>query len=210
METLDNLASAEHLRDRLILAFEAAELESDPLRRQNMLTFCILGGGPSGVELAGAIAELGRGVLARDYSRVKPDDVRVLLFEAQERLLTAFDPELSLKAKQQLESLGVQVRLGVKVESVSASTVMTSDGVVHCALICWGSGVGAASLAGAIDSEKVKGKLLVRPDLSIPGHARVFAIGDIAHFSNPFGRRVAWIGTRCIAAGRTRREDHPQ
>lgn len=201
VETLDDLASAERLRDRLILAFEAAELEADPVRRQNMLTFCILGGGPSGVELAGAIAELGRSVLARDYSRVHPNDVRVLLFEAQDRLLTAFDHELSRKAKEQLESLGVEVKLGVKVESVGAHTIKTTEGQVHCALICWGSGVGAASLASAIDSEKIKGRLVVRPDLSLPGHTRVFAIGDIAHFPTASGAALPGLAPVALQQG---------
>lgn len=201
VETLDDLASAERLRERLILAFEAAELEPDHSRRRNLLTFCIVGGGPSGVELAGAIAELGHRVLARDYSRVKPDDVRVVLFEAQDRLLTAFDYKLSLKAKEHLESLGVEVRLGVKVERVGAQLITTKDERVHCALLCWGGGVAAASLASAIDSEKIKGRLLVRSDLSLPGHTRVFAIGDIAHFPTASGSALPGLAVVALEQG---------
>ncbi len=182
VETLDNLASAQKLRDKLLLAFEAAEREKDLTARRAKLTFCIIGGGPSGVELAGAIADLGRRVLAKDYQRIKASDVRVILFEADKRLLSPFAPQLSAYTKRELESMGVQVRLNEVVKRVEAGRVHTESEVVDCALVCWGSGVKPAKLAERVPSEKAKGKLVVDADCSLPGHPSVFAIGDIASF----------------------------
>lgn len=183
VQTLDDLASAEKLRDRLLLAFEAAEREMDDRARCAKLTFCIIGGGPSGVELAGAIADLGRRILASDYQRVRPSDVRVVLFEASDRLLDPFAPKLSEYTKRQLEHLGVEVRLNEMVKRVEPGKVCTDGEIVECALTCWGSGVKPARVAEAIQSEKSKGRLVVKDDCSLPQHSNVFALGDIASFT---------------------------
>lgn len=202
VETLDSLATAQRLRDRLLLAFEAAEREGDARARRNKLTFCVIGAGPSGVELAGAIAELGKRIVAREHQRVSANDIRVLLFEAMDRVLPPFPEKLSAKAKQHLESLGVEVRLGEAIERVTANAVYTQNGKVDCALICWGSGVRAANIAERIDSPKLKGRLIVESDCTLPGYPNAFAIGDIAAFADEQGQPLPGLAPVAIQQGR--------
>ncbi len=202
VETLDSLATAQRLRDHLLLAFEAAEREADVRARHDKLTFCVIGAGPSGVELAGAIAELGKRIVAREHRRIAARDIRVVLFEAMDRVLPPFSEKLSAKAKQHLESLGVEVRLGEAIERVTASAVYTSKGKVNCALICWGSGVRAADLAERIDTPKLKGRLVVEPDCTLPGYPNAFAIGDIAAFTDEQGQTLPGLAPVAIQQGR--------
>lgn len=202
VETLDSLATAQRLRDRLLLAFEAAEREADPVARRAKLTFCVIGAGPSGVELAGAIAELGKRIIARDHRQVSASEIRVVLFEAMDRVLTPFPEKLSEKAKQHLESIGVEVRLGEAIERVRPNAVYTSKSKVDCALICWGSGVRPADLAARIDAPKLKGRLLVEKDCTLPGYPNAFAIGDIAAFLDEQEQPLPGLAPVAIQQGR--------
>ncbi|MFW5925546.1 MAG: NAD(P)/FAD-dependent oxidoreductase [Myxococcota bacterium] len=181
---LKNIRDAIRIRERVLMMFEAAEREEDPDRRRRLLTFVVIGGGPTGVETAGALSELGRRVLARDYRQVTPDDVRVVLLEMTDRVLLPFDEKLSAKAKRQLESLEVEVRTGAKVTEVSEEGVSVGDELLPASVVVWAPGVRPVSLAKKLGLETDgKGRILVDGQCAVPGHPEVFAIGDIASFT---------------------------
>lgn len=154
------------------------------------------------MELAGAIAELGKRIIARDHRQVSASEIRVVLFEAMDRVLTPFPEKLSEKAKQHLESIGVEVRLGEAIERVRPNAVYTSKSKVDCALICWGSGVRPADLAARIDAPKLKGRLLVEKDCTLPGYPNAFAIGDIAAFLDEQEQPLPGLAPVAIQQGR--------
>jgi len=178
LKTIDD---ATYLRRRILLAFERAEAEPDPIERQRLLTFVIVGGGPTGVEMAGAIAELANRALASDFHNIDPRSTRVILVEAGQRLLKTFDPSLSVLALQSLQQLGVEVRLGAVVTGCSCAAVFLGDERIETRTIMWAAGV-KASPAGAwlgVDADRV-GRVRVGADLSVPGHPNIFVIGDTA------------------------------
>ena len=178
LKTIDD---ATYLRRRILLAFERAEAEPDPIERQRLLTFVIVGGGPTGVEMAGAIAELANRALASDFHDIDPRSTRVILVEAGQRLLKTFDPSLSVLALQSLQQLGVEVRLGAVVTGCSCAAVFLGDERIETRTIMWAAGV-KASPAGAwlgVDTDRV-GRVRVGADLSVPGHPNIFVIGDTA------------------------------
>ena len=178
LKTIDD---ATYLRRRILLAFERAEAEPDPIERQRLLTFVIVGGGPTGVEMAGAIAELANRALASDFHNIDPRSTRVILVEAGQRLLKTFDPSLSVLALQSLQQLGVEVRLGAVVTGCSCAAVFLGDERIETRTIMWAAGV-KASPAGAwlgVDTDRV-GRVRVGADLSVPGHPNIFVIGDTA------------------------------
>lgn len=199
--TLDDIASAEHLRDDFLTLCEHAEREHDSERRREMLTVAVIGAGPSGVELAGAIADLADRTLSAEYHNIDPGDVRVVLFEAVDRVLPMFEPRLSEKAKLQLEQLGVEVRLGTPIESVEHGSVTTKDGTMRCGLICWGSGVRPANVAGELEVTKEKGKIRVDEHCGIPGYPHAFAVGDIAHFEQEGGEPLPGLAPVALQQG---------
>jgi NADH:ubiquinone reductase (H+-translocating) len=178
---LKRIDDATYLRGRILLAFENAESETDLERRRSLLNFVVVGGGPTGVEMAGAIAELARKALKSDFRTIDPGSARIVLVEAAPRLLTAFDPRLSEAALKSLERLGVEVRLGAAVTACDADGVAIGAERIAAATIVWGAGVMASPaglwLAAATDRA---GRVAVQPDLSIPGHPEVFVIGDTA------------------------------
>jgi NADH dehydrogenase len=178
---LKRIDDATYLRRRILLAFEKAESETDPERRRALLNFVVVGGGPTGVEMAGAIAELARKALKSDFRTIDPGSARVILVEAAPRLLTPFDPRLSEAARRSLERLGVEVRLGAAVTDCDADGVVIGQERIAAATIIWGAGV-MASPAGLWLGAKTDraGRVEVQPDLSIPGHPEVFVIGDTA------------------------------
>ena len=186
---LKSLEGALDIRARILTAFEAAEVEADEARRQAWLTFVVVGAGPTGVEIAGQIAELARDTLARDFRSMDPRVARVLLVEAADRVLTAFPPRLSAKAGQALEELGVTLLLGHTVVDVGSEQVAmeTAGGErveVAARTAVWAAGVTAsplaALLAAAAGAEVDRaGRLTVEPDLTVPGHPEVFALGDM-------------------------------
>jgi NADH dehydrogenase len=179
LKTIDD---ATYLRRRILLAFEKAETEADAAERRRLLNFVIVGGGPTGVEMAGAIAELAKRALASDFRTIDPRQARIFLVEAAPRLLTPFDPRLSAAAKRSLEQLGVEVRLNSGVTSADCGGVSLGDERIEARTIMWAAGV-MASPAGRWLGAKTDraGRVIVNQDLSVPDHPDVFVIGDAAH-----------------------------
>jgi len=187
-EEVKSLESALMARGRILSAFEAAEMEPDPGRRAGWLTFAIVGGGPTGVEMAGQIAELARDTLSRDFRSVDPRTGRILLIEASDRVLTSFPPSLSAKAERSLERLGVTALLGRTVVGVDAEGVIVDNGGqtewIPTRTVVWAAGVTASPLAAKLAERSGAeldraGRVAVAPDLTLPGHPEVFALGDM-------------------------------
>jgi NADH:quinone reductase (non-electrogenic) len=178
LKTIDD---ATYLRRRILLAFERAETEPDAQERRRLLNFVVVGGGPTGVEMAGAIAELAKRALASDFRSIDPRSARIVLLEAAPRLLTPFDPSLSEKARRALEQLGVEVRLGAAVTDCDHASVSIGKERIETRTIIWAAGVKASPVAEwlAVARDGV-GRVTVGPDLSVPGHPDIFVIGDAA------------------------------
>jgi NADH dehydrogenase len=191
---LKRIDDATRLRQRILLAFERAEVEEDAARRRVLLTFVVVGGGPTGVEMAGAIAELARKALAADFRTIDPRCARIILLEAADRLLQPFDPRLSEAARRSLVKLGVDVRLGAAVTACDAEGVDAGGERIDAATLVWGAGV-MASAAGAwlgATTDKA-GRVKVRGDLSVPGHPEIFVLGDTAYVRNEEGAQLPGI-----------------
>ena len=179
-----SLESTLVVRSRLLSAFEAAEEEPDDDRRAAWMTFVVVGAGPTGVEMAGQIGELARDTLKHDFRRIDPRAARILLVEAADRVLTTFPPSLSTKAAQQLEKLGVTVMAGRTVNGIDAEGVTVGDERITARTVVWAAGVTASGLASQLaeltGAERDRaGRISVRPDLTLPGHPEVFALGDM-------------------------------
>jgi NADH dehydrogenase len=178
---LKTVEDALEIRRRLLGAFEMAEREGDAARRGPWLSFVVVGAGPTGVELAGALAEIARRTLARDFRRFSPASARVLLLEAAPRVLPAYPPELSEKARRQLERLGVEVRTGAQVTAIDGEGVVASGDRIASRTVLWGAGVAASPLARSLGVPLDRaGRVLVAPDLSVPGHPEILVAGDLA------------------------------
>ena len=178
LKTVDD---ATYLRRRILLAFERAENETDFDERRRLMTFVVVGGGPTGVEMAGAIAELAKRALASDFQSIDPLCATIILVEAGPRLLTPFVPSLSDAARRSLQQLGVEVRLGVAVTSCSCEGVRLGDEFIPTRTIIWAAGVMASPAGRWLGAESDRaGRVKVRSDLSVPGHTDVFVIGDTA------------------------------
>ena len=179
---LKSLDDALKIRSQILLAFEKAETEAAEEEHDRLLTVVVVGGGPTGVELAGAFAELSQHVLKADFRRIDPTQARVILLEAAPRVLANMSPGVSACAQRQLEKLGVQVRTGLKVRNISEGKVELDNGeTIRAANIIWGAGVGATPLTKKLGVELDRaGRVKVNPDLSLPGHPEVFAVGDMA------------------------------
>jgi len=179
---LKTLGDALNIRRRVLLAFEMAERESNEARRRELLTFVIVGAGPTGVELAGALSEIARQTMLCDFRNIDPSEARVLLLEGANRVLPTFDEQLSESARKQLVELGVEVRTESMVKDIGEGTVTLDHGeTIRAATILWGAGVKAVPLAGSLGAARDRGgRVMVEDDLSIPGHPEVFAAGDIA------------------------------
>ena len=196
---LKTLEDATAMRRRLLVAFEKAELEGDPARRRELLTFVIIGGGPTGVELAGAVIELARITLRDDFRNFRPEDARVVLIEAGPRVLSNFKPAMTEYAQRALKELGVEVLLGTPVTAVHADGVDTANGSIKSNTVIWAAGVLASPAAKWLGVEADKaGRVKVREDLSVPGYPEVFAIGDTAVLPKP----IPGIGDAAKQAGR--------
>lgn len=186
---MKDIPQALALRNHVLRCFERAMLEPDPDRRRALLTFAVVGGGPTGVETAGALAELIRLVLARDYPRLNLNDTRVLLLEAADRLLAGMPPRLSAAAAQTLWRKHVEVRFGAAVEDYDGECLSLQSGeVIPAATLMWAAGVKAADLAGRVGlPTERQGRLRVQPTLQVPDRPEVFVIGDAAYLESPAG-----------------------
>jgi NADH dehydrogenase len=200
---LKSLEDALEIRRQFLLAFEKAEREPDPAKRRTLLTFVLVGGGPTGAELAGAMAEISRHVLVSDFRTIDPRDARILLVEAGPRILPSFPPELSSKAQATLERLGVEVRTGSAVTGIGPGWVAIGGERLKAATIVWSAGVAAAPLARSLGAPLDKaGRVLVEPDLSVPAHPEIFAIGDLAAFLHQTGKPLPGVAQVAIQQGR--------
>ena len=178
---LKTLEDALEIRRRMLLAFERAERETDPVRRAAWLTFVVIGGGPTGVELAGQFAEIARHTLRGEFRRIDPHSTRVVLVEGTSRILTAYPPDLSKKAQLQLERLGVTTWVGRMVTKVDADGVSLGDERISARTVVWAAGVAASPLARSLGAPLDRvGRVKVEADLSIPGHPEIYVIGDLA------------------------------
>lgn len=197
LKTLDD---AVEIRRRVLLAYEAAERETDSEVRKRLLTFVVIGGGPTGVEIAGALSELGRFVLAHDFRTVNPESPRVILLEGTDRLLPGgFHESLAQKARTQLEELGVEVRLGAMVRNIDEQGVHLEEETIASTTILWTAGTRGRRLADKLGVELDRaGRIVVEPDCSLPGHPEAFAIGDVAAFV-PEGSNQALPGVAPVA-----------
>jgi NADH dehydrogenase len=197
---LKNLPQATEIRRRVLEAFEAAERDSDSQVRRRHLTFVVVGGGPTGVELAGAIGEMSRYTLARDFRSIDPRQTRVVLVEAGPRILPSFDPKLAARAMRDLESLGVQVWTGAAVTDVTEAGVTIGSEKLDASTVLWAAGVKAADIGGTLGAPVDRaGRVIVGPDLTIPNHPEVFVVGDMAHALGESGKPlpgVAFVATQ--------------
>ena len=191
LKTLDD---ALDLRRRILLAFEHAENAADDAEREAWLTFAIVGGGPTGVELAGTLAEIAHHTLKNEFRRIDPARARVQLVEAGPRLLSSFPPELSDKAARQLRGLGVEVLTGAPVQAIDRAGYQRGGERVHARTVLWAAGVAASPLGALLGAPLDRaGRVQVRPDLTLDGHAEVFVAGDLAALTQPDGRPVPGI-----------------
>lgn len=212
IKTIDDATT---VRRKVLLALERAENETDPARRQALLTFVVIGGGPTGVEMAGAIAELARRSVSRDFRSITPHCSRVLLVEAGPRLLGAFPATLADKAQAAIEQLGVTVLAGKPVTAITDRYVDITGIRVASDTVIWAAGVEASPAAYWLDAPADRaGRLVVRPDLTVPGYPEISAIGDTAACTDAAGRTLPGVApvakqqgrhvARCIASGRAR------
>ena len=191
---LKSLNDAIRIRRQVLLAFEKAENASDPAERDRLMTLVVIGGGPTGLELAGAFAELAQTVLAGDFRRIDPRKARVILIEAAPRVLGHFPPELSASAEQQLRNLGVEVRTASPVKSIRQFCVELEHETIRAENIIWAAGVSATPLTTKLEIELDRaGRVKVNADLSVPGHPEVFAIGDLALVVGKDGKPVPGV-----------------
>lgn len=199
---LKSLQDALAIRRRIFLAFERAEREEDPKKREALLTFIVIGGGPTGVELGGAIAEIARQVLIEDFRAIDPSDARVILVEAGPRVLAAFDEELSAKAAQSLRNLGCWVWTGKMVTEVGADFVQLGEQRVEACTVLWAAGVQASRLGKLLDPDADRaGRVHVAEDLSLPGRPEVFACGDLSLFAHGLDRPVPGVAPAAMQQG---------
>ncbi|HSP18579.1 MAG TPA: NAD(P)/FAD-dependent oxidoreductase, partial [Myxococcaceae bacterium] len=199
---LKSLEDALEIRRRLLFAFEEAEREEDPVRRRAWLTFVIIGGGPTGVELAGSLSEIAHRALPRDFRRINTRDARIILVEGQERLLPTYAAHLSADARRTLESLQIDVRLGLRVSSIDADGVLLGDERIQARTVLWGAGVAPSPLGKALGVPLDRaGRVAVEPDLTIENDARVSVVGDLAAVSQD-GKPVPGIAPAAMQMGR--------
>ena len=185
---LKTVEQALEIRRRVLTAFEQAKKEKDAQLQARLLTFVVIGGGPTGVEMAGALAELAHAIAGSDFRNIDPKMPRVILVQGGDRVLPQFAPVLSAKAKAALEKKGVEVRLDRLAKDISAAGVRLDDGLIPAGNVIWAAGVKPAAIGKALGAPLDReGRVIVGEDLAIPGHPEVFVIGDQAHFASPQG-----------------------
>jgi len=199
---MKSLAAAAEVRNKILRAFEQAEAEEDPRRHRDLLTFILVGAGPAGVEMAGAVAGLVRQALRSEFRRIDPGSARVILVDASDRVLRAFAEPLSARAKKRLERLGVEVRLGHGVDHIDAQGVVVAGERIPSKTVIWTAGV-APSPAGkwlGVETDRA-GRVRVQDDLTVPGHPEIFVIGDTATFEQD-GKPLPGVAQVAMQQGR--------
>ena len=200
---LKSLEDAVEIRRRILMAFEYAEKISDEAARKAAMTFVIIGGGPTGVEMAGAITEIARYTLAKDFRHIDPSQARVILVESEPRVLAAFPEDLQISAMRQLVDLGVEVRVGIHATNLSEQGLQVGDEFIPCRVKIWAAGNNASfvghSLGAPVDRV---GRVIVNKDLTIPDHPEVQVIGDLANFSYQTGQPLPGVSPVAMQQGR--------
>lgn len=199
---LKSLEDALEMRRRILLAFEKAEREPNAARRQALLTFVVVGGGPTGVELAGAIAEISTQVMREDFRSIDPSDAQVILVEGSKRILEAFPEDLAAKATKSLQDLGCWVWTGRHVSDIAEDHVLVGDRRINAYTVLWAAGVQASPLGKklGVDTDR-GGRVVVNQDLTVPGHPEIFVIGDLAKFTED-GKSLPGIAPVAMQQGR--------
>jgi NADH dehydrogenase len=201
---LKSIEDAIEIRQRVLVSFELAERETDPARRAALLSFVVIGGGPTGVELAGALAELSKFVLDRDFRHIDPAAAKVRLLEAGARILPSFPDDLAASAVSQLEELGVKVQTGEKVTSIEPGLVHLGADSIACSVVLWAAGVCANPLTATLGAPLDRsGRVMVEPDLTVPGHPRIFVIGDAARLDGKDGQPLPGVSPVAMQQART-------
>ena len=200
---LKSLEDAIEIRRRLLLAFEYADRAPDEAARNAAMTFAVIGGGPTGVEMAGAIAEIARYTLAKDYRHIDPSNARVILVEGSERLLSGFPEDLSASALKQLQDLGVEVRTGVHAKNLTEAGFELNSEFIPCRVKIWAAGNEASALGKTlgVPVDRV-GRVIVHSDLTVPDHPEVQVIGDLAHFEDEKGKLLPGVSPVAMQQGR--------
>ena len=208
---LKTVEDATDMRRRILLAFEAAEREHDPAKLRAWMTFVVVGAGPTGVELAGALGEIAHDTLKYNFRDIDPSQASILLVEATERVLPPYPPALSEAARKMLARLGVTVRTGATVMNIEGGTVTIREGVrtetIPTHTVLWAAGVLGSPLGRALAEEAGAtldrvGRVVVEPDLTVPGHPEIFVIGDLSNFSHQTGKPLPGVAQPAIQAGR--------
>lgn len=205
---LKSLEDALEIRRRVLLAYEAAEREQDGAEQRALLTFVVIGGGPTGVELAGALGEISRQTIARDFRIIDPTKARILLLEGGPRILSTYPESLSGRAQAQLERIGVEVRTRAMVTRATPDAVWLGGEQIRCRTMLWAAGAAAAPLGNTlgVPLDRV-GRVLVEPDLSIPGHPEAFVVGDLCAFLHQTGAPLPGLAPVAIQQGRAAAEN---
>lgn len=200
---LKSLQDAIRIRSHVLRVFEEAEMEKDPEIRRRKMTIVVVGGGPTGVEMAGALAELSRHVLRRNFRHIDPSGTKILLVEASDRILGMYSPDLSAKARKQIEELGVEVHCGKPVTDIRAGEIDLGGETIHADTIIWGAGVEAVELTRELGVPVDRGgRIKVEPDCSLPGYPNVFALGDIVSLVDAKGKPVPGVSPAAIQMGK--------
>jgi NADH dehydrogenase len=204
---LKDLDDAVEIRRRVLVAFEAAERETDPEKRKRFLTFLLIGGGPTGVELAGSLAELSHSVLARDFRNINPSSAEIILLDGGKRILNAYAEDMAEKARAQLERLGVRVRSQTRVTNITAEGVHLGSEFIPSATVIWCGGVKATPLTQTLGVELDKaGRVVVDPHLAVPGHPEIFAVGDVCVFLHQDGQPLPGLAPVAMQQGKAAAE----
>ena len=200
---LKSLEDAIEIRRRLLLAFEYADRITDEAARKAAMTFAIIGGGPTGVEMAGAIAEIARYTLAKDFRHINPSDARVILIEGDQRVLSGFPEDLSASALKQLQTLGVEVITGVHAKNLTEAGLEVNDRFIPCRVKIWAAGNNASGLGKFLGVPLDRaGRVMVNNDLTVPDHPEIQVIGDLANFPHQSGKPLPGVSPVAMQQGR--------